>query len=100
MTGSMHVEQVRLASWNPEEHTELFVAPRLAGGERPAITAATWWAAGLAAAVVLMPCLVIQLRRRLGCGGASAPGQVTGRGAVVGLAVARPAQAVPGAALV
>ena len=32
MTGSMHVEQVRLASWNPEEHTELFVAPRLAGG--------------------------------------------------------------------
>ena len=25
-------EQVRLASWKPEEHTELFVAPRLAGG--------------------------------------------------------------------
>ena len=25
-------EQVRLDSWNPEEHTELFVAPRLAGG--------------------------------------------------------------------
>jgi hypothetical protein len=25
-------EQVRLASWNPAEHTELFVAPRLAGG--------------------------------------------------------------------
>jgi hypothetical protein len=25
-------EQVRLATWNPEEHTELFVAPRLAGG--------------------------------------------------------------------
>jgi hypothetical protein len=25
-------EQVRLASWTPEEHTELFVAPRLAGG--------------------------------------------------------------------
>jgi hypothetical protein len=25
-------EQLRLASWNPEEHTELFVAPRLAGG--------------------------------------------------------------------
>jgi hypothetical protein len=25
-------EQVRLASWNPQEHTELFVAPRLAGG--------------------------------------------------------------------
>ncbi len=25
-------EQVRLASWNPTEHTELFVAPRLAGG--------------------------------------------------------------------
>jgi hypothetical protein len=25
-------EQVRLASWHPEEHTELFVAPRLAGG--------------------------------------------------------------------
>ena len=27
------------------------------------MTAATWWAAGLAAAVVLMPCLAIQLRR-------------------------------------
>jgi hypothetical protein len=25
-------EQVRLATWNPTEHTELFVAPRLAGG--------------------------------------------------------------------
>jgi len=25
-------EQVRLASWNPKEDTELFVAPRLAGG--------------------------------------------------------------------
>jgi hypothetical protein len=25
-------EQVRLASWNPERDTELFVAPRLAGG--------------------------------------------------------------------
>jgi hypothetical protein len=25
-------EQVRLDTWNPEEHTELFVAPRLAGG--------------------------------------------------------------------
>ena len=25
-------EQVRLASWNPTEHTELLVAPRLAGG--------------------------------------------------------------------
>jgi hypothetical protein len=25
-------EQVRLASWNPDEDTELFVAPRLAGG--------------------------------------------------------------------
>jgi hypothetical protein len=25
-------EQVRLATWNPEEHTELFVAPRLVGG--------------------------------------------------------------------
>ena len=25
-------QQVRLATWNPEEHTELFVAPRLAGG--------------------------------------------------------------------
>ena len=25
-------EQVRLAGWNPAEHTELFVAPRLAGG--------------------------------------------------------------------
>jgi hypothetical protein len=27
------------------------------------MTAATWWAAGLAAAVVLVPCLVLQLRR-------------------------------------
>jgi hypothetical protein len=27
------------------------------------MTAATWWLAGLAAAVVLMPCLVLQLRR-------------------------------------
>jgi hypothetical protein len=25
-------EQVRLDSWNPTQHTELFVAPRLAGG--------------------------------------------------------------------
>ena len=25
-------EQVRLATWNREEHTELVVAPRLAGG--------------------------------------------------------------------
>jgi hypothetical protein len=25
-------EQVRLATWNPQEHTELFVAPQLAGG--------------------------------------------------------------------
>jgi hypothetical protein len=25
-------QQVRLASWNPEQDTELFVAPRLAGG--------------------------------------------------------------------
>ena len=25
-------EHVRLATWDPEEHTELFVAPRLAGG--------------------------------------------------------------------
>ena len=25
-------EQVRVDTWNPEEHTELFVAPRLAGG--------------------------------------------------------------------
>jgi len=25
-------EQIRLATWNPTEHTELFVAPRLAGG--------------------------------------------------------------------
>jgi hypothetical protein len=25
-------EQVRLDTWNPTEHTELFVAPRLAGG--------------------------------------------------------------------
>ena len=33
------------------------------------MTAATWWAAGLAAAVVLMPCLVIQLRRAWAAGG-------------------------------
>jgi hypothetical protein len=32
------------------------------------MTAATWWAAGLAAAVVLMPCLVIQLRRAWAAG--------------------------------
>jgi hypothetical protein len=25
-------EQVRLDTWNPQEHTELFAAPRLAGG--------------------------------------------------------------------
>jgi hypothetical protein len=31
-TGNGTGEQVRLATWNPEEHTELFVAPRLAGG--------------------------------------------------------------------
>src|SRR5512132_2227626 len=37
---------------------------------------------------------------RLGCGGASAPGQAAGRGAVVGLAVARPAPPVPRPALV
>jgi hypothetical protein len=32
------------------------------------MTAATWWAAGLAAAVVLLPCLVIQLRRAWAAG--------------------------------
>jgi hypothetical protein len=31
-TGDGSGEQVRLATWSPEEHTELFVAPRLAGG--------------------------------------------------------------------
>jgi hypothetical protein len=31
-TGDGTGEQVRLASWNPAEHTELFIAPRLAGG--------------------------------------------------------------------
>jgi hypothetical protein len=31
-TGDGSGEQVRLATWNPEEHAELFVAPRLAGG--------------------------------------------------------------------
>jgi hypothetical protein len=31
-TGDGRGEQVRLASWKPEEDTELFVAPRLAGG--------------------------------------------------------------------
>jgi hypothetical protein len=30
------------------------------------MTAATWWLAGLAAAVVLVPCLAIQLRRSWG----------------------------------
>jgi hypothetical protein len=32
------------------------------------MTAATWWGAGLAAAVVLVPCLVIQLRRAWAAG--------------------------------
>jgi hypothetical protein len=32
------------------------------------MTAATWWAAGTAAAVVLMPCLVIQLRHAWAAG--------------------------------
>jgi hypothetical protein len=31
-TGDGTGEQVRLDNWSPEEHTELFVAPRLAGG--------------------------------------------------------------------
>jgi hypothetical protein len=31
-TGDGTGEQVTLATWNPEEHTELLVAPRLAGG--------------------------------------------------------------------
>ena len=31
-TGDGTGEQVRLATWNPEEDSELFVAPRLAGG--------------------------------------------------------------------
>jgi hypothetical protein len=31
-TGDGKGEQVHLATWNPEEHTELFVAPRLVGG--------------------------------------------------------------------
>ena len=31
-TSDGHGERVRLATWNPTEHTELFVAPRLAGG--------------------------------------------------------------------
>jgi hypothetical protein len=31
-TGNGRGEQVRLDTWNPEQHTELFVAPRLAGG--------------------------------------------------------------------
>jgi hypothetical protein len=31
-TGDGTGEQVRLTTWNPEEHAELFVAPRLAGG--------------------------------------------------------------------
>jgi hypothetical protein len=31
-TGDGIGELVRLATWNPEVHTELFVAPRLAGG--------------------------------------------------------------------
>ncbi|HEX2318102.1 MAG TPA: hypothetical protein VHJ18_03870 [Streptosporangiaceae bacterium] len=31
-TGDGTGEQVRLATWKPEEDSELFVAPRLAGG--------------------------------------------------------------------
>ena len=31
-TGDGSGEQVRVDTWNPAEHTELFVAPRLAGG--------------------------------------------------------------------
>jgi hypothetical protein len=31
-TGHGTGEQVTLATWNPEQHTELLVAPRLAGG--------------------------------------------------------------------
>jgi hypothetical protein len=31
-TGNGRGEQVTLDTWNPEEHTDLFVAPRLAGG--------------------------------------------------------------------
>jgi len=31
-TGDGTGEQVRIDTWNPEEHTELFVAPQLAGG--------------------------------------------------------------------
>jgi hypothetical protein len=31
-TGAGTGEQVTLDAWKPEEHTELFVAPRLAGG--------------------------------------------------------------------
>ena len=31
-TGDGSGEQVRVDTWNPEEHTELFVAPRLTGG--------------------------------------------------------------------
>ncbi|HEV8650402.1 MAG TPA: hypothetical protein VG276_13575 [Actinomycetes bacterium] len=31
-TGDGRGEQVTLDTWNPEEHTELVVAPRMAGG--------------------------------------------------------------------
>jgi hypothetical protein len=31
-TGDGTGEQVTLKTWNPEEHTELFVAPRMVGG--------------------------------------------------------------------
>ncbi len=31
-TGDGRGEQHRLDSWNPQDHTQLFVAPRLAGG--------------------------------------------------------------------
>ena len=31
-TGDGSGEQVRLVSWDPEQHTELFVAPWLIGG--------------------------------------------------------------------
>jgi len=62
-TGDGTGEQVRLDTWNPEEHTELFVARVWLGASAWAMTAVTWWVAGMAVAVVLVPCLVTPIRR-------------------------------------
>jgi hypothetical protein len=93
-------EQVRLASWNPQEHTELFVAPgwpaaSAFGHDRSDLVGGRADRSRRPRALPGDPA-----PPRLGCGGASAPGQAASRGAVVGLAVTRPAPAVSGQALV